>query len=221
MQLEGDLFSGITLWFIGAVYLLVMLQAFRMAPWRRLFDNEQAHVFFGACVCLVLLWSMKIPVQAGLSFHMLGVTTFTLMFGWSLGVIGTSLALIGMTLSQGGEWELFALNMFIVGVLPVTLTQVVLVLVRSLLPKNFFIYVLGNAFITGGLVAQISNYAAVLLLVASGTISLESLEQTVLPFFPMMVLPEALLNGWIATIMVAFRPAWVSSFSDDLYIKGK
>ena len=221
MQLDGELFSGAALWWIGALYLLVMLQAFRLAPWRRLLDNEQAHVFFGACVCLTLLWNMQIPVQPGLSFHLLGVTTLTLMFGWSLGVIGASLALVGMTLSQGGGWELFALNMFIVGVIPVTLTQVILVLVRSLLPKNFFIYVLGNAFITGGLVAQISNYSAVLLLVASGTASLDNLSQTVLPFFPMMILPEAVLNGWITTVVVAFRPAWVSSFSDDLYLKGK
>jgi len=221
MQLNGEFFSGAILWWVGAVYLLVMLQAFRMAPWRRLLDNEQAHVFFGACVCLILLWSMQIPVQSGLSFHLLGVTTFTLMFGWSLGVIGTSLALAGTTLSQGGGWELFALNMFIVGVVPVTLTQVILVLVRSLLPKNFFIYVLGNAFLAGGLVAQISNYTAVLLLATNSTVSLEDLNQTVLPFFPMMILPEALLNGWITTVVVAFQPAWVSSFSDDLYLKGK
>ncbi|MFC1601949.1 energy-coupling factor ABC transporter permease [Pseudomonadota bacterium] len=221
MQLEGELFSSTVLWFIGALYLLVMVQAFRMAPWRRLFNNEQAHVFFGACVCLTLLWSMQIPVQSGLSFHLLGVTTVTLMFGWSLAVIGTSLALIGITLSQTGEWTLFALNAFIVGVIPITLTQVILVVVRSLLPKNFFIFVLGNAFITGGLVAQISNYTALLMLGASGTASLEHLNQTILPFFPMMILPEAILNGWITTIIVAHKPAWISSFDDDLYIKGK
>lgn len=221
MQLNGELFSVTTLWWIGISYLLILLQAFRMAPWRRLFNNEQAHVFFGACVCLILLWSIKIPIQSGLSFHMLGITTFTLMFGWSLGIIGTSLALVGTTLSQNSEWELFALNIFIIGIIPVTLTQIILVLVRSLLPKNFFIFVLGNAFVTGGLVAQISNYTAILILGASGTASLENLNQTVLPFFPMMILPEAILNGWITTIIVVFRPTWISAFNDDLYLKGK
>ncbi len=104
MRLNGGFFSGAILWRVGAVYLLVMLQAFRMAPWRHLLDNEQPHVFFVACVCLILLWSMQIPVQPGLSFHLLGITAFTLMFGWSLGVmcIGTSLALAETTLSQGG-----------------------------------------------------------------------------------------------------------------------
>ncbi len=36
-----------------------------------------------------------------------------------------------------------------------------------------------------------------------------------------MFLPEAILNGWITVIMVAFRPNWVGSFSDEQYIKGK
>ena len=144
MQLDGDLFSDGVLWVITALYALVMIQAVRMAPWRRLFSNEQAHVFFGACVFITLLWSMRIPVQPGLSFHLLGVTVFTLMFGWSLTVMGTSLALVGVTLSQGGSWELFALNIFIIGIMPITLTQVILVLVRSLLPKNFFIFVLAG-----------------------------------------------------------------------------
>jgi len=221
MQLAGELLSGTVLWFIGALYLMVMILAFRMAPWSRLFDNEQAHVFFGACVCLILLWSMQIPIQEGLSFHLLGVTTLNLMFGWSLGIIAASLALIGTTLSQSGEWSLFALNIFIIGVIPITLTQIILVVVRSRLPKNFFVFVLGNAFITGGLVAQISNYTALLILGASGTASLENLNQTVLPFFPMMFLPEAILNGWITTIIVAYKPTWIRAFNDDLYLKGK
>ena len=221
MQLDGELFSGAALWLFGAFYALIMFQAFRMASWRRLFNNEQAHVFFGACFFLIVLWNMRIPILSGLSFHLLGVTTLTLMFGWSLGVIGTTLVLIGLTLSKGDSWELFAANMLIVGVIPVTLTQFILVLVRSLLPKNFFIYVLGNGFFTSGLVAVISSCVALLLLATSGTVGWEELGQTVLPLFPLLFLPEALLNGWITTIVVAFRPAWVSSFSDDLYLKGK
>jgi uncharacterized membrane protein len=47
------------------------------------------------------------------------------------------------------------------------------------------------------------------------------LQESVLPFFPLMFLPEAMLNGWIMVILVAFRPEWVYSFSDEQYLKGK
>jgi len=106
-------------------------------------------------------------------------------------------------------------------VLPATLTQVVLVVVRSLLPKNFFIYVLINGFLTAGLVMLVSCYLALALLVLSGSYEYRELAETFLPFVPLMAMPEAFFNGWIITMMVAFRPNWVYSFSDELYIKGK
>jgi uncharacterized membrane protein len=36
-----------------------------------------------------------------------------------------------------------------------------------------------------------------------------------------MPLAEAILNGWLPTVLVAFKPRWVYSFSDDQYIRGK
>lgn len=168
-----------------------------------------------------LLWSMRVPIEPGLTFHFLGVTSLVLMFGWSLGVIGSGLVLVGVTINQHGAWELFALNALLAGVLPATLTQIILVLVRSLLPKNFFVYVLGNAFFTAGVVAVASAYLAVALLVYNEVHSWETLQQVFLPLFPLMFLPEAILNGWVMTVVVVYRPQWVGSFSDDLYLKGK
>jgi uncharacterized membrane protein len=58
-------------------------------------------------------------------------------------------------------------------------------------------------------------------LVWSGAYTYAELDQTFLPFFPLMFLPEAMLNGWILAAMVVFRPEWVGSFSDEQYLKGK
>ncbi|MET0104022.1 MAG: energy-coupling factor ABC transporter permease [Sedimenticola sp.] len=221
MQLSEGLFSTTVLWWIGALYGLALFYALRMASWRRMLEREQWHVFLGACVALLVLWSVSAQVNSGLSFHLLGATTITLMFGWSFGVIACSLALLGVTINGSSGWEAFALNALVLGVLPVTLTQVLLVLVRSLLPKNFFIYVLVNGFLTAGLVMLVSGYVATGLLVLSGEYAMVELEETFLPFFPLMAMPEAFLNGWIITVLVVYRPNWVYSFSDELYIKGK
>jgi uncharacterized membrane protein len=221
MELNADLFSQGPLWFAALIYAWALIAALRMAPWRRLRDNEQLHVFLGVVVVLLLLWHMRVDVQPGLWFHLLGVTAVTLMFGWSLSIIAASLALIGVTFNLQMGWDGFVLNALLVGVLPATMTQVLLVLIRWYLPKHFFVYVLVNGFLTAGFVGVISGYIAAWLLVSSGAYSFAELNHTVLPFFPLMFLPEAMLNGWVVAVLVAFRPAWVGSFSDELYLKGK
>jgi uncharacterized membrane protein len=221
MELNGELFSTGTLLWIGLLYAFVLLSAVRMAAWRTLLDTEQLHVFLGACVALLLLWHVRAEAGPTLSFHLLGVTTLTLMFGWSFGIIGASIALLGVTLNGRAEWEAFTINALLLGILPISLTQLSLLLARAYLPKNFFIFVLVNGFLTAGAVAVVSGYAAVGILGASGTTSYQELSNTIIPFFPLMFMPEAFINGWAVTALVCYRPQWIHSFSDKLYLRGK
>jgi uncharacterized membrane protein len=221
MAVDGSLFSSGFLWLAGLLYGLALVAAVRMAPWRKLRDAELLHVFLGAVVVLLILWHMRVSVQPGLSFHLLGLTAVTLMFGWSLGVIAASLALVGVYLNGDAGWGSFALNALVGGVLPVTITQVLLVLIRWYLPKHFFVFVLINGFLTAGFAGVASGYLVTWMLVGSGAYTFAELDQVVLPFFPLMFLPEAFLNGWAMAVLVAFRPQWVYSFSDEQYLKGK
>ncbi len=221
MELHGELYSGNLYWFLTFLYGGLLIAALRMANWRRLLDKEQLHVFLGGCVALAILWHVRGAALDELSFHFLGVTAFTLLFGWSFGIIGTSLALLGVTLNGKAEWINFAVNYVVVGAIPVTLTQLSMVLVRSYLPKNFFVYVLVNGFLTAGFAATVAGYTAAWLLTATTDVSYAELNRTILPFFPLIFFPEAFINGWTTTILVCYRPHWVYSFSDELYIKGK
>jgi uncharacterized membrane protein len=221
MTIDGTLFSPVLLGLAAILFGLALILALRLAPWRKFRDPEQVHVFLGATLALLILWHMETQVQPGLSFHLLGLTAITLMFGWSLAVISASLALLGVTLNGGGDWQGFALNALVSGVVPITLTQVLLILIRWYLPKHFFVYVLVNGFLTAGLVGVITGYLAAWLLIGSGAYTFAQLDQTVLPFFPLMFLPEATLNGWLLAILVAFKPQWVYSFSDAQYLHGK
>jgi len=221
MTLDPALFSTFALWTASLLYAVFLVLALWQAPWRKLVEARLTHVFFGATVALLILWQMETQVQPGLSYHLLGLTAVTLMFGWSFAVIATSLAQLGIYLNNGSAWEGFALNALVSGVLPISLTLIALILIRRFLPKQFFVYVLVNGFLTAGLVGVAMGYMAAWLLVASGAYTMAQLSQTVLPFFPLMFLPEAMLNGWIMVILVAFRPHWVYSFSDLEYINGK
>ncbi len=221
MTLDSALFSTSLIWLAGIGYALCLAAAVRMAPWRKFRNPQQVHVFLGTVVALLLLWHMRANVEPGLSFHLLGLTAVTLMFGWSLAVVAASLALFGVTLNAGSGWEGFAINALVGGVVPITLTQILLVLIRWYLPKHFFVYVLVNGFLTAGFVGVVSGYLVAWMLILSGAYTFAQLDQTFLPFFPLMFLPEAMLNGWVMAVLVAFRPEWVYSFSDELYLKGK
>lgn len=221
MTIDGAIFTPAALWVLNALFACALLAALRLAPWRRFRDSEQLHVFLGAVVALLVLWHVEAKVQPGLSFHLLGVTAITLMFGWSLAVIAVALAMLGLTLNGSGGWDSYALNALICGVVPITLTQILLILIRWYLPKQFFVYVLVNGFFTAGFVGIVSGYLAAALLVSSGAYTFAELGQTVLPFFPLMFLPEAILNGWLLAILVACKPQWVYSFSDEQYLHGK
>ncbi|MCU7803367.1 MAG: energy-coupling factor ABC transporter permease [Candidatus Thiodiazotropha sp. (ex Lucinoma annulata)] len=221
MELDGDLFSASVLFWLAGLYIVVALYALRMAPWKRLTQKGQLHVFLGAIVVLIVLWHIRGQLQPGLSFHLLGVTAITLMFGWSMAIIIASVALVAVSLNAGYGWQDYVVSFLTVALVPITLSQIALVLIRSWLPKHFFVYVLGNGFFTAWLVGYVSGYLAMQLLVLCGAYTMAELQVTIIPFFPLMFFPEALINGWIITLMVVFFPAWVYSFSDEQYIHGK
>ena len=221
MELDGALFSESLLWWLAGVFVIVQIFALRLAPWQRLTQKNQLNVFLGAVVALIVLWHMRGQLQPGLSFHLLGVTVITLMFGWSMAIIIASLALFAVSLNAGYGWQGYVVSFLTVVLVPITLSQISLVLLRSWLPKQFFIYVLGNGFFTAWLVGYVSGYLAMQLLVLSGAYTMAELQVTIMPFFPLMFFPEALVNGWVITMMVVFFPAWVYSFSDEQYLHGK
>jgi uncharacterized membrane protein len=168
VEIDGDLFSGVLLWWLAGLFVVVLLVAIRYAPWRRLTQSGQLHVFLGAVVVLIVLWHMRGQIQPGLSFHLLGVTVVTLMFGWSMAIIAASLALLAVCINAGYGWQGYLVSFLTVVLVPITLSQLSLVLVRSYLPKHFFVYVLGNGFFTAWLVGYVSGHLAMQLLVFSG-----------------------------------------------------
>jgi uncharacterized membrane protein len=216
-----NIFPGALLWAGNALMAVVLLAALRCAPLRRLWINEFTHVFFGACVVLLLLWNTRAGVLPALNFHLLGVTAMTLMFGWAFAVFGVLAVTIGSIISQDGHWASLGLNALIMGCVPILITEFMLRVAQRRLPHNFFIYVYINGFLAAGLsILGASLLGAMLMwLVDSG--SGKWLTYQYLPYLPLVFFSEAIINGMIMTAMVALRPGWVASFDDKLYINNK
>lgn len=221
MEFSGNLFP--TSWIVIAVLLFgwVMSRALRWADWQRLAHRDQQHVFFGTVVGLLLLWSMRVEIQPGFSWHLCVMVTLTLMYGWSLAIMAGSLALVAVTLFGLNDWAGFAPSALVFIVLPATLTQVILGVVRAYLPKHYFVYVFVNAFFAGGLSAIVVALTATAVLLVAGAFPLHKLADNYLQILPLMFFPEAVINGWLIAIMVGYKPDWVRSFRDEEYLHGK
>lgn len=220
MDLSGNLFGDTWLVAFAGIYAYALWQAIRRADWERLRDSAQLHVFLGGVVCLLVLWTLRTAVLPGFTWHLSAMLSMTLIFGWSLAVLGASLALLGLTLAGLNDWSGLLPTAVMQVLLPASLAWFVLVLVRSYLPKHFFVYIFVTAFLGGGVVAVFTAVGTVAVLYLAGY-PYARLSESYLLFLPLMFFPEGVLNGWIMSILVGFRPDWVSSFSDREYIDGK
>ncbi|WJW76640.1 energy-coupling factor ABC transporter permease [Thiohalobacter sp. IOR34] len=203
------------------LFVALLLLALLRAPWQRLTENAFSNLLFASCVGLLLLWNLRAGVQPGVNFHLLGVTSLTLMVGWAAAFLGVALVTLGTTLNGHGALETYALNSLIMGGLPVLVTWQLLGLARRRLPYNFFVYVYVNAFLAAGLGIVTVGFATAAVLWLAGVHSFAWLGQQYLAYFPLMFFSEAVMNGMLMTMMVALRPAWVCSFDDELYLDGK
>lgn len=221
MDFPANVFPGALFWAADIMMAMVFLAALWRAPLRRLWINEFTHVYFGACVVLLLLWNTRAGVLPALNFHLLGVTAMTLMFGWAYAVFGVLVVTMGSIISQDGHWVSLGLNALVMGCVPILVTEALLRVAQRRLPHNFFVYVYINGFLAAGLsiLAACLVGAALMWLVDAG--SSKWLTYQYLPYLPLVFFSEAIVNGMIMTAMVALRPGWVASFDDNLYINNK
>ncbi len=217
---SGQLLSDVTL-LADFAYALVLFQALRTAPWRRFRDWEQLNLFLVACASLLILWNLRAGVSPGLVMHYLGITAMTLTFGWQFAVIAAGLALVGIGFVVETDWSAFAVNALIIGVVPAMVTQALYRWIDRKLPNHFFIYIYLCAFLAGALGILASALFVIGLLSISGAYEMDKIVYEYVAYLPLLVFPEAVLNGMVMTALVVLKPQWVCSFDDERYIRNK
>jgi len=221
MNLPSNLLPLYVHWAAHLVCFALLLLALYSAPWQRLREKDVLNLFLGSCVMLLLIWSLKAGIRPGLNFHLLGGALFTLMYGWQMALLGVSLVLFGATLNGAVDWAGYSINLLLMGVMPILITQWIYRLAVRHLPHHFFVYVLVNGFFCAGLTMAVTVITASVLLVALGPYSLERVLHDYLPFTPFMVFGEGFITGMLATGMALMKPHWLITFDDRRYIAGK
>jgi uncharacterized membrane protein len=203
------------------IYIVLLLLALTLAPWRRLRDGDQLNVFLGTCVALMVLWRIRAGITPGLDFHLLGATLMTLMFGWQLALVGLGAVLAAVTFSGAGGLQAFSLNAVLVTAVPVSLSSLIHLACARWLPKHFFVYVFVNGFFNAAAVMACTGIIASLAYALSGTYPWAHLASEYLPYYLLMLFPEAILTGSAIALMVVYRPHWVATFDDATYLRNK
>lgn len=199
----------------------VMLWALRTAPWTRLADSELVHVLSGMILCEIVLWAIKATVGDGFTFHLLGVTAFTLTAGPQLALFGSAIAVLLQIAIHGGNWENAGIGFVTMAAIPVAVAWRVHVFAQRRLPPNFFIYIFVGAFFGAAVALGAGGLAAACALAFGAGLPESLVFGEYVPYLIYLAWGEAMLTGMGLTLMVVYRPRWVITFDDARYLKDR
>ena len=188
--------------------------ALALKPWRALAGTAPPWPALAWWMLMPLLWSADrlsaIPVLQPLA----GSCLLMLMLGWPLAVL-MLVPVAAATLLLGGMAAPEALERFVwLGVVPVTLAMLIGAALRRWLPHHLFIYILGRGFFATALAVAAAGALATGLQVAPAGLS----GQDLLLARWLFAWGDAFITGMLVAIFVAFRPAWLATYADRIYL---
>jgi len=185
-----------------------------LRPWRAVPAGGLPWPWLAWCAAMPALWAADRASTAALAPSLSGSCLLVLMAGWPLALLGLApvalltVALAGLPVDQ-------ALHRLVwLGIVPATLAFVLGAAIRRWLPRQLFVYILGRAFLATGVAGSVSGGVAVALDAAPiGSTPLDLMVARGL-----MAWGDAFLTGMFAAIFVAFRPHWLATYADRIYL---
>lgn len=204
----------IPLWATAVLLLLVMAKRLN---WKRLRQQDDLNIFLGATVAVLGLWMIHTGIRPGLSFHLLGASALTLMFGPWFALLAFALINAALALWQG-QINAWPINWLIYGALPILFSWRLYRFVDRHVTNHFFIYIFLNAFFGAALAVSLTGLASTGFLAFSGAYTLDYLLDQYLPYCLLMAWAEAFSTGMLITVIVVYKPAWIATFDDRRYL---
>jgi len=194
--------------------LALLLAALALRPWRLLGHTGLHTPLLATLAVLPLLWAVPYWHAVPLHLQWSGACLVTLCLGWPLAVpVLTLVGGITWALVPANGEEIIGLTLW-QGLVPATLALALGGLQRRLLPHHPLVYTLGRAFF-GTLLAVFA--AKLLALWAGHTLPHVGTELSWIALW-LMAWGDAIVTGMLAAIFVAYRPQWLATWSDQLYL---
>ena len=181
-------------------------------------DKKCQHLVFGSAACVFILWMFRTGIYDGLNVHFLWLSALTLLLGFRWAMFSASIALLGVTIFGKESIDMLGIN-FLLGVLaPISLTYGIYSLTFHKLPRHIFTYIFLCAFIPGALTIALKMLALSGYFYLDGLYSWHIIEDNYLMISTLMLFPEAMFNGMTITLLIIYKPEWVYTFYDKLYL---
>jgi uncharacterized membrane protein len=188
------------------------------APWRDLAAATRQHGWMGLTVALLLVWTMRAPVGNGMDLHLAGASLAALMFGARLATVALAVVLAVLAFTGHIPLEGLALQGFAFALLPVLLTVAIQRLVQARLPRNVFVYIFATGF-AGTLAANVAAAVAFAGMAwLAGASPQAAPAGDYLSYRLLLCWGESILTGMLVAVFVAYRPQWMTTFRDEIYL---
>jgi len=204
--------------FIDLVMALAALAtALALRPWRALGGAAPPWPWLAWGALLPAFWGADRYVHIPLALPLSGACLLMLMAGWPLAVLGflpvAALTLLLTDLDAAG-----ALHRLVwLGVAPATIAMIIGAMLRRWLPQHLFVYILGRGFLATAVAGALAGWGALAL---GGNASGLSGEVQAVGLW-LAAWGDAWLAGMLVAIFVAFRPEWLATYADRIYLPVK
>lgn len=188
--------------------------ALALKPWR-LLQNPPPWPALAVWALLPLLWSLDTTTASPLLQPLSGVCILLLMLGWPLTVLAL-LPVGGVMWLVSGLDAGGALHRVVwLGLMPATLALVLGAGVRRWLPRHLFVYIMGRGFFATAIALTLSGVLAAWLFGVPASLQADDVMLARL----LSAFGDAFITGMLTAIFVAFRPEWLATYADHLYLK--
>ena len=223
MRCMGFLYTPLPLWVaVGGWIATALLLALALwkNPFKRLQDATLQHVWLAIIVAVSVLWASNAWLDDGTVMHLLGATLVVTLFDWALALVAMA-AVTGLAaVVFDAPWQGIALTFIIYGALPVCISALLQRACVAWLPRNLFMFIFGQGFVSPAIAVALTAGAAV------GThIAISGGSLTVVPVgyaFSVFLLAtgEAWFTGMSTALIAVYRPAWVTTYDVRRYRLG-
>jgi uncharacterized membrane protein len=201
-------------WVVVLPWFAVSLLAVRA---KFLPSTVSEHAWLGGIVAVALLWTLHVRLPVGLDFGLLGSALFALVFGRARAILGLLAALALHTALADGSWLNFGVNGALLAVVPAWTAGALQRLIERHLPKNIFVFILGNGLFVSLLVTALTSALLLAAEAAVGTAEPLPVREH-LAYSLLLAWGEALISGMIFSSLVVFLPQAVLTYRQDAYL---
>lgn len=185
-----------------------------MRPWRLLDRNAPPLPWLVWAGAMPFLWSADRFVDVALVQPLSGAGLLVLMCGWPLAVLAVApVALAAAWLGDLGWAQALHRGVWL-GIVPMTLALALGAAARRLLPRHLMVFIFARGFFATALAEAAAGALQAALAPLPAGLPLADLVLA----RGLAAFGDAWICGMLVAIFVAFRPQWLATYSDRLYL---